>query len=80
MLQYFTPDILLAFIGVEKGHVIGMASRPVSSTLLTSPDFHKVFTLYAKTIKGPIHLSSPVTNIGMRYISVQESADARRSF
>ncbi|KAI0743306.1 hypothetical protein BC629DRAFT_1585253 [Irpex lacteus] len=48
MLQYFTPDILGAFLEIIPGYIV---------------DFHKVFVHYATSVNGPIHLNAAVTRI-----------------
>ena len=71
MLQYFTPDILLFFAGQHSGYIIGKSlCVTLCSRLVLTPihfiDFHQVFVTYARDqIKGPIHLNTTVTKIGI---------------
>ncbi|KAI0683359.1 hypothetical protein BC835DRAFT_1296206 [Cytidiella melzeri] len=48
MLQYFTPEIVAAFIGVEPSYIV---------------DFHKVFVHYSASVKGALHTNTTVTKI-----------------
>ncbi|KAI0341060.1 FAD/NAD-P-binding domain-containing protein [Trametopsis cervina] len=48
MLQYFTPEVLSAFVGITQGYIV---------------DFHKVFVHYAQSVKGPVHTNTTVTQI-----------------
>ncbi|KAI0684834.1 FAD/NAD-P-binding domain-containing protein [Cytidiella melzeri] len=48
MLQYFTPEILGAFLGAVPSYIV---------------DFHKVLVHYSTSIDGPIHVSAAVTKI-----------------
>ncbi|KAI0686941.1 FAD/NAD-P-binding domain-containing protein [Cytidiella melzeri] len=48
MLQYFTPEILGAFLGLAQSYIV---------------DYHKVFVQYSNSIRGPLHLNAAVTNI-----------------
>ena len=49
MLQYFAPDVVLAFANVQPGYLI---------------DFHAVWKQFAQaSVKGPIHLSTSISKI-----------------
>ncbi|KAI0799681.1 FAD/NAD-P-binding domain-containing protein [Irpex lacteus] len=48
MLQYFTPDVLGAFLGITPGYIV---------------DFHKVFVHYSTSVRGPVHVNATVTRI-----------------
>ncbi|KAI0341062.1 FAD/NAD(P)-binding domain-containing protein [Trametopsis cervina] len=48
MLQYFTPEILGVFVGITPAYIV---------------DFHEVFVQYAKSVEGPVHLNTEITEI-----------------
>ncbi|KAI0341017.1 FAD/NAD-P-binding domain-containing protein [Trametopsis cervina] len=48
MLQYFTPEILGVFVGLTPAYIV---------------DFYAVFAHYARSVKGPIHLSTEINEI-----------------
>jgi len=71
MLQYYTPEVLSAFIGVAQSYIV---------------DFHKVFVHYSTSVKGPIHRSTFVTHIdragdtsSIKYASERSSSTQRCS-
>jgi hypothetical protein len=74
MLQYFTPDILLFFAGQRTGYIIGnfiVSWATIYFSYHAYADYHKVFVNYARDqIKGPLHLNTQITKIGMYYCHV----------
>ncbi|KAI0083101.1 hypothetical protein BDY19DRAFT_980918 [Irpex rosettiformis] len=70
MLQYFTPDVLGAFLRVSPGYIVVYVAQlgccyndQVGLLTINPSDFHKVFVHYSESVKGPVHVNASVTKI-----------------